>query len=118
MYKYLYDGGIHTARDFYAARLHTGILFPRPFHSFSHYVVGLWQWDPSDGEYTVEILSEPGHQTFNYYEEALNCFNTLVEELPGRIREDIKLELVQYHLGKTYPLQSKILMPPIFADTC
>ncbi len=118
MYKYFYDSGFHTARDFYEARLQMGIRLPHPFHSFSHYVVGLWQWDPSDGDYNVEILSEPGHQIFNNYEEALNCFNTLAEELPERMLEDVKLELVQCHLGKTYPLKSKTLMPAIFANAC
>ncbi|MFQ5583894.1 MAG: hypothetical protein ACE5GL_05620 [Calditrichia bacterium] len=118
MHKYLYEGGIHTARDFFEARIRTGIRFPHPFHSFSHYLVRLWQWDTPDANYTIEILSEPGHQIFNNYDEALNCFNTLAEELPGRILEDVKLELVHSHLGIIYPLESKIVKPPVFAGGC
>lgn len=118
MYKYFYDGGVHSARDFFEARLHTGISLPHSFRSFSHYMVRLWKWDPSDGEYTVEVLGEPGHQIFNNYDEALNCYNSLAEELPGRILEDAKLELVHYHMGGIYPLESKIVRSPVFAGGC
>ena len=81
-------------------------------------MVRLWKWDPSDGEYTVEVLGEPGHQIFNNYDEALNCYNSLAEELPGRILEDAKLELVHYHMGGIYPLESKIVRSPVFAGGC
>jgi hypothetical protein len=116
MYKYYYEGGIYTARDFIEARIQTGMRFPHPFHSFSHFVVRLWQWDISDADYTIEILNEPGHQIFNNYNEALNCFNTLAKELPGRILENVNLELVHYHLGHIYPLEIKIVMSPVFAN--
>ena len=118
MHKYFFEGEIHTAPDFFEARIRTGIGFPHAFCSFSYYLVRLWQWDTPDADYTIEILNEPGHQIFNNYNEALNCFNTLAEELPGRILEDIKLELVHYHLGTIYPLESKIVRSPVFASGC
>lgn len=118
MHKYLYEGGVHTAQDFFEARIRSGIKFPHPFHSFSYYLVRLWQWDIPDADYTIEILNEPGHQVFNNYDEARTCFHTLAEELPGCIQEDVKLELVHYHLGTIYPLESKILASPAFTGEC
>jgi hypothetical protein len=118
MYKYVYDGEIHTARDFLEARLQTGLRLPHPFHSFSHYLVRIWLWDIEDQDYTIETLSEPGHQTFNNYENALECFNTLRKELPGQILGDCKLELVHYHLGEVYPIESTIVRSPVFSGGC
>ena len=118
MYKYIYEGKAHTARDFFEARIQTGIRFPNPFHSFSHFVVRIWQWDVSDADYNIEILSEPGHQSFNNYDDALHCFNTLAKELPGRILKNVKLDLVHYHLGRVYQLESKILVSPVFTKAC
>ena len=115
MYKYFYKGRVYTARDFFEARILTRIKFPRPFRSFSYYLVRLWQWDIPDVGYTVEVLNEPGHQIFNNYGESLNCFNTLAKELPGWVLVDSKLELVHYHLGEVYPLESNIAMSPVFS---
>ena len=72
----------------------------------------------ADADYTIEILNELGPKTFNNYEEALNCFITLTNELPGLVREDVELELVQFHLGKVYPLESKIVTSPAFRSGC
>ena len=113
MYKYSYQGRVHTARDFYEARNKAGLSLPCPFQSASHYVIRLWQWDESDRDYAVEILNPPGHQILNCYDEALVCFNTLAEFFPYEITEDLKLELVHFHLGETYSLESQILFPPV-----
>jgi hypothetical protein len=118
MHKYFYEGEVYTARDFFEARIRMGIRFPHPFHSFSHYLVRLWQRSTPDADYTIEILNEPGHQIFNNYDDARNCFITLAGELPGRIREDVKLELVHYHMGTIYPVESKIVLSPVFAGGC
>ena len=117
MYKFFYDGKIHTVRDLFEARNLTNVQFPHPFHSFSYYLIRIWQWDISDADYTIEILNEPGHQSFNNYDDALHCFSTLADELPRRILENVKLELVHYHLGKIYPLDSQVLMPPVFVNS-
>ena len=116
MHKYLLEGEIHTARDFLESQIRAGVKFPCPFRSFSYYLVRLWQWDTSDADYTIEILNEPGHQIFNSYDEALNCFNTLMSELLEDVQEDVKLELVQYHVGTIYPLESIVLMPLVCGD--
>ena len=115
MYKYTYRGEIHTARDFFEARNKAGLSLPRTFHSISHYVTRLWQWDETERDYAVEILNPPGHQIFNSYDEALVCYNTLAEFFPGEITHDVKLELVQFHLGEDYGLESQVLYPPVTA---
>ncbi len=113
MYKYTYKGKVHTARDFYEARTKTGLSLPRSFQSFSHYVVRLWQWDDAAREYDIEIFNPPGHQIFGAYDEAKVCFNTLAEFFPDELNNDVKLELVQFHLGETYSLESKVIYPPV-----
>ena len=118
MYKYFYNGDVHTARDYFEARLVTGRRYPRPFRSFSHYVVRLLRWDPVDRDYTIEDLSEQGHQIFNHYDEAVFCFHRLAAVLPGKIQEDVKLELIQNHLGREYSLQTRILCSPSFIGSC
>lgn len=118
MYKYTFQGNVDTARDFIEARVRTGMRFPQTFRSFSYYLVRLWQWDTSDTDFNIEILNEPGHQIFNKYDEALNCFNNLTEELPDHMPETVKLELVQYHMGVIYPLESRVLMPLVSLDEC
>ena len=118
MHKYFFEGEIHTARDYFESRIRAGIKYPYPFRSYSYYLVRLWQWNISDADYNIEVLNEPGHQFFSSYDEALSCFHTLAEELLGRIQEDVKLELVQYHLGTIYPLESKILLPLVLTAEC
>jgi len=113
MYKYTYQGEIHSARDFFEARHKAGLSLPRTFHSVSHYVIRLWQWDEGDRDYSVEILNSPGHQIFNSYDEALVSYNTLAEFYPNDIDRDIKLELVQFHLGEVYDLEEQVLYPPV-----
>ncbi|NIQ02497.1 MAG: hypothetical protein GWM98_20745, partial [Nitrospinaceae bacterium] len=41
------------------------------------------------------------------------CFNTLAEFFPDELNNDVKLELVQFHLGETYSLESKVIYPPV-----
>lgn len=113
MYKYTFRGEIHTARDFFDARHKTGLRLPRRFHSVSHYVVRLWQWHDDDHEYSVEILNSPGHQIFNNYDEALVCYNTMAEFFPDELKQDVKLDLIQFHLGEIYELESQVLCPPV-----
>ena len=113
MYKYSYQGQIHTARDFFEARNKAGLSFPTSSQSASHYLIRLWQWDEGDRDYVVEVLNSPGYQVFSCYDEALVCFNTLIEFFPNEISEDVKLELVHCHLGETFGLESQILYPPV-----
>jgi len=115
MYKYSFKGQVYTAQDFYEARNKVRLALPDTFQSISHYLVRLWQWDNEERNYAVEILNTPGHQIFNTYDEALVCYNTLVEFFPDEIADDIKLELVHFHLGETYELESTILYPPVHA---
>lgn len=115
MYKYSFKGRIYTARDFFEARHKAGLALPGTFQSTSYYVVRLWQWDDAERDYAVEILNTPGHQIFNTYDEALVCYNTLVEFFPDEIADDIKLELVHFHLSETYELESTVLYPPVHA---
>jgi len=113
VYKYSYKGKIHTARDFYEARDQAGLSLPRAFQSVCHYVVRIWQWDNTDRDYAVEVLNPPGHQVFTTHDEAQVCYNTLSEFFPAEITEDLKMDLVQFHLGETYELDSTILLPPV-----
>ncbi len=115
MYKYSFKGQVHTARDFFEARYRAGLPLSDIFQSVSPYVVRLWQWDDAERGYAIEILNTPGHQSFNTYDEALICYNTLVEFFPDEIASDIKLELVNFHQGETYELESTILYPPVHA---
>ena len=112
-YKYSIKGQVHSASDFYEARFQAGLPLSDVFQSVSPYVVRLWQWDVEERGYAVEILSAPGYQSFNTYDEALVCNNTLVEFFPDEISEDIKLELVNLHQNKTYKLESTVLYPPV-----
>ena len=113
MYKYSFQGRVHTAQDFHEARNKAGLPLPDTSQSVSHYLVRLWQWDDAGRDYAVEIFNTPGHQIFNSYDEALVCYNTLAEFFPDEIAEDFKLELVNFHRGETYQLASKILLPPV-----
>lgn len=113
VYKYSFKGQVHTAQDFYEARNKAGLPLPDTLQSVSYYLVRLWQWDDAGRGYTVEILNSPGHQVFNAYDEALVCYNTLTEFFPDEIANDVRLELVHYHLGETYELESTILYPPV-----
>ena len=113
MYKYSFKGQVHSARDFYEARYQAGLPLSDVFQSVSPYVVRLWQWDDAEKGYAVEILSAPGHQSFNTYDEALVCYNTLTEFFPDEIASDIRLELVNLHQGETYELESTFLYPPV-----
>lgn len=115
MYKYSYKGQVRTARDFSEARFQAGLPHTDPILSASHYAVRLWQWDDAERNYSVEILSTPGHQTFTTYDEALICYNTLAEFFTEEIDEDIKMELVHFHLDETFHLGATFLYPP--ADT-
>jgi len=113
LYKYSFKGQVHSARDFYEARYQAGLPLSDVFQSVSPYVVRLWQWDDAERGYAVEILNTPGHQSFNTYDEALVCYNTLVEFFPDEIAHDIKLELVNLHQNEAYELESTILYPPV-----
>ncbi len=113
VYKYSFKGQVHTARDFYEARYQAGLPLSDTFQSVSHFVVRFWQWDDAGRDYAIEILNTPGHQIFTAYDEALVCYNTMVEFFPDEIADDIKLELVHFHLGETYELESTILYPPV-----
>ena len=115
LYKYSFKGQVHSARDFYEARYQAGLPLSDVFLSVSPYVVRLWQWHDAEWDYAVEILNAPGHQSFNTYDEALVCYNTLVEFFPDEIAGDIKLELVNMHKGETYELESTVLYPPVHA---
>lgn len=113
VYKYSFKGQVYSAQDFYEARNKAGLPLPDSFQSTSNYLVRLWQWDDAERNYAIEIISTPGHQIFNAYDEALFCYNTLSEFFPDEITNDIKLELVHCHLGETYELESTILYPPV-----
>ena len=113
MYKYSFKGQVYTARDFYEARNQAGLPLADTLQSVSHYVVRLWQWDDAGRDYAIEILNAPGHQIFHAYDEALVCYNTLVEFFPDEIADDMKLELVHCHLDEIYELESTILYPPV-----
>ena len=113
MYKYSFKGQIHTAQDFFEARNKAGLSLPDTVQSVTHYMVRLWQWDDTARDYAVEILNDPGHQLFNAYDEALVCYNTLEEFFPDQITHDMKMELVHFHEGESYELESTILFPPV-----
>ena len=115
LYKYYFKGQVDTARDVYEARYQAGLPLYEASQSVSPYVVRLWQWDDAEREYAIEILNTPGHQIFGTYDEALVCYNTLVEFFPDEISDDIKLELVHCHLDEIYELESTILYPPVHA---
>lgn len=115
LYKYSFKGQVYTAQDFYEARNKAGLPLPETLQSVTHYMVRLWQWDDTARDYAVEILNTPGHQIFNAYDEALVCYNTLAEFFPDEIANDMKLELVHFHEGETYELESTILYPPVHA---
>ncbi len=115
MYKYLFNDEIHTALGFHEARQQCGRVLPNTIDPVSHFIVRLWRWDETDKEYSIEIFDEPGHQVFNEYDGALTCFNALEGSYPQKPADDVKLELIQYHLGEISTLQSKILFPPMLA---
>ena len=115
MYKYSFKGQVYTAQDFYEARDKTGLPLSDTLQSVSHFVVRLWQWDDTVRDYGVEILNTPGHQIFTAYDEALVCYNTLSEFFPDEIANDMRLELIHFHLDEIYELESTILHPPVDA---
>lgn len=115
MYKYSFQGQIHTAQDFFEARNRAGLPLQDTHPSVSHYLVRLWQWDDAEKDYAVEIFNTPGHQIFNVYDEAMVCYNTLAEFFPDEITNDTKLELVHVHQGEIHELAATILYPPVDA---
>ena len=113
LYKYSFRGQVHTAQDFYEARYKAGLSLPDTLHSVNYYMVRLWQWDNASGDYAVEILNTPGHQTFDAYDEALVCYNTLAEFFPDEIANDMKLELVHFSQDEICELECTFLYPPV-----
>ena len=113
MYKYSFKGQVHIAQDFYEARNKAGLSLPDTLHSVTYYMVRLWQWDNASGDYAVELLNTPGHQTFDAYDEALVCYNTLAEFFPDEIANDMKLELVHFSQDEICELERTFLYPPV-----
>lgn len=97
------------------ARRQIGRSLPVEIDPASYFMVRLWQWDPAEREYDIELLDEPGHQVFNEYDDALTCFNYLQADYPEQTTVDVRLELIQYHMGEISTLHSKILFPALLA---
>lgn len=111
MYKYLYNQQIHTAPRFQEARTQTGFFLPEKIDPINHFIIRIWHWDEKERDHSIEVFDAPGHQVFQEYDDALTCFNALETDYPEKAGEEIKLELVQYHRGKTTTYYSKILFP-------
>ncbi len=112
-YQYLYKNQVHDALGFLDARKRMGLTLPENIDPVSHFIIRLWRWDDRGKDYSIEIFDEPGHQVFNGYGDALMCFNALQADYP---EEEVKLELIQYHLGEISTLQSKILFPALLVN--
>jgi len=115
MYKYLYKKQIHFAPGFPEARRQVGFVLPEGINPISHFIIRIWQWDENEDDYSIEVLDAPGHQVFEEYDDALDCFKALAIRYPEETAEEIKLEFVQYHRGKITTYHSKILFPPVLA---
>ncbi len=115
MYKYLYNNQIHFASGFQEARKQSGHALPEGINPISHFIVRIWQWDENEKDYSIEVFDAPGHQLFQEYDDALDCFKVQAIHYPEEAAEEIKLELVQYHRGKVTTYYSKILFPPVLA---
>ena len=113
MYKYRYNNEFHLALDFLDARQQTGRALPKGLSSVSQFIVRIWYWEENEKDFSVEVFDPPGHQVFGVYDDALKCFNALATVYPDEAREEIKLELVQYHRGKITTYLSKILFPSV-----
>ncbi|NIQ02498.1 MAG: hypothetical protein GWM98_20750 [Nitrospinaceae bacterium] len=116
MYRYLFKNQVHSALGFQEARKQVGLFLPGGADPVSHFIVRIWHWDKDEREYTLEQFDAPGHQIFSEYDDALACFNDLAVNYPLEISNDVKLQLVQYHLGEITTLQSKILFPSLMAS--
>jgi hypothetical protein len=115
MYKYLYNNQIQTAAGFPEAKQQEGLFLPEGVDPINHFIVRIWHWDKNDDDFSIEILDAPGHQVFQDYDDAINCFKALIIDYPREAAEESKLELVQYHRGKITTYHSKILFPPLLA---
>ena len=115
MYKYLYKNQIHTAKGFSEAKKREKLLFPEGVNPVSHFIVRIWHWDEDDDDFSIEILDPPGHQVYQEYDDAINCFKDLIIDYPIGAAVESKLEMVQYHRGKITTYHSKILFPPLLA---
>lgn len=116
MYKYNYKEAVCTADNLDKARKQIGWTFPGEINPNNYFVVRVWQWDETDQDYIVEVLHEPGHQVFNAYVDALECYKNLVEGFSDEFSKDAKLDLVHYHLATFRALHSKILFPSELAS--
>lgn len=116
MYKYKFNDEIHSAYGFREARKRIGWFLPADIDPTCYFMVRLWLWDNEEKEYEIEILDEPGHKVFREYDDALTFFNILLTDYPEQISEDVRLELVQYHMGCLSTLHSKILFPVLLAS--
>ena len=112
MYRYLYKNQVRDALGFLDARKQIGLALPENIHPLNYFMIRLWRWDEEEKDYSIEIFDAPGHQVFNGYEDGLTCFNALQADHP---EEEVKLQLIQVHLGEISTLQSKILFPTILA---
>lgn len=115
MYKYRYNNQIHSASSFSEARKQAGLTFPEGINPISHFVVRVWLWDEEEDSFDIEILDAPGHQVFDEYDDAFNCFNVMSIRYPKEIEKEIKLDMIHYHRGKITTYHSKILFPPLLA---
>ena len=115
MYKYRYNNQIHFAPGFYEARKKEGLALPEGISPISHFIVRIWQWDENDDDFSIEIFDSPGHQVFQDYDDALTCFRILEAQYPAQTSQEIKLELIHYHRGRTTIYYSRILFPPLLA---
>ncbi len=115
MYKYLHNNQIHFAPGFQEARRQVGFALPEGISPINHYIVRIWHWDKTEQDYSIEVFDAPGHQVFEEYDDALDCFKALTANYPEKAGEEFKLDLVQYHRGKITNYYSKILFPPVLA---
>jgi len=116
MYKFLYANQIHYAPGYPEALKQAGLDLPEGVDPIDHFIVRIWLWSENERDYSVEVLDAPGHQVFQEYDDALNCFKALEADYPKAAGEEIKLEFVQYHRGKTTTYYSRILFPPLLAN--
>ena len=113
MYKYRYNNQIQSATGFQEARVQAGLALPEGINPISYFIVRIWQWDDNDDDFSIELFDAPGHQVFEDYDDAINCFKILEAQYPQEATREIKLDLVHYHRGKITTYYSKILFPPL-----